>query len=529
MVIRPDHVAAYVRWSTDDQSTGTTLEVQRTSCEHYARSQGWTWQEDMVFIDDGYSGGDLQRPGMHRLRELVRRGEVDCVVVYRIDRLSRNVVDAVDLVLREWSGRCHLKSVMEPIDTTTDLGRVIFNVLATFADFERATIRHRLHTAKTKLIREGKQLHGRPAYGYRPHPSDKGRWVEDPDEAPLVRRVFDMLAHGESAYRVVQTLNQEGFRTRRGSIWSAPSLLWVARNPIYAGRAVYGKTSVVPADEVRSDQRRQYWENRVADKVRVTNANPKYDGSTSAAPALVDQTTWTAAQDTINGNRVRRSEMGSRALGSPHLLVGLAVCRVCGGTMVYQRAKTTPGYYICSHSRDGTCQDSGFVPADEADAIVEQEFLRLFGVREIRAERLKPRWQNVETQLGALAAATSSAQRDAVRAEDEDRRLLQATLAGSVPFDQLADLRAASAKAKADALARLEILQEERGKLQIHRDALQATEQLLSAADEWTTLPVWRKRQALQAALTGRIQLYRPHRGSGEPRQVTIHVPWAFA
>jgi site-specific DNA recombinase len=103
--IDPDKVAIYIRWSTDDQSDGTTLEVQQEGCKHYLLSQGWVVNEDLIFVDDGWSGGNLERPAMTRMRTLVRAGKVDCVVVFKLDRLSRSVIDMVNLVLEEWDGQ----------------------------------------------------------------------------------------------------------------------------------------------------------------------------------------------------------------------------------------------------------------------------------------------------------------------------------------------------------------------------------------------------------------------------------------
>ncbi|HWI61210.1 MAG TPA: recombinase family protein, partial [Symbiobacteriaceae bacterium] len=85
--IEADRVAAYIRWSTDDQSDGTTLDVQKESCMHYIKSQGWQFREDLCFIDDGYSGGTLDRPAMTALRQAVKAGNIQCVVVYKLDRL----------------------------------------------------------------------------------------------------------------------------------------------------------------------------------------------------------------------------------------------------------------------------------------------------------------------------------------------------------------------------------------------------------------------------------------------------------
>ncbi|HWI66569.1 MAG TPA: recombinase family protein, partial [Symbiobacteriaceae bacterium] len=88
-VVDPTKVAIYIRWSTEDQGEGTTLEVQSETCRAYLVSQGWAVNPELIFIDDGYSGGSIERPAMARLRSAVAAGEVHCVVVYKLDRLSR--------------------------------------------------------------------------------------------------------------------------------------------------------------------------------------------------------------------------------------------------------------------------------------------------------------------------------------------------------------------------------------------------------------------------------------------------------
>jgi site-specific DNA recombinase len=116
--------AIYIRWSTEDQGDGTTLDVQLEACRAYLAGQGWPFNPGHIFIDEGVSGATLQRPALTRLREAVARGQVDCVVVYKLDRLSRSVVDVVKLVLDEWDGRCCVKSAREPIDTQTQAGKL---------------------------------------------------------------------------------------------------------------------------------------------------------------------------------------------------------------------------------------------------------------------------------------------------------------------------------------------------------------------------------------------------------------------
>ena len=526
--IRPDHVAAYIRWSTDDQSTGTTLDVQRDGCSHYVQSQGWKFREDLLFVDDGYSGGTLDRPAMQRLREAVRRHEVDCVTVYKIDRLSRNIVDATQLVLKEWRDRCHLKSVLEPIDTTTDLGRMIFGILAMFADFERSTIRERTHGGKTRRIRNGEQMHGRPAYGYAPHPTAKGQWVNDPEEAPIVQRMFRLAAEGTSATRILRLLNEEGARTRAGKLWSSPSVLQVLHNKTYCGYVEYGRTSVVsvegadgvPATDSFSGK------SRPPKKTRVVNDQPKVSSKTDAVTPMVDEETFDRVQVLLEGNRRRRYDIGGRAMGSPHLLVGIAQCS-CGAPLIHNGGGGTrnpefAGYYLCSGRRAGTCRESGYVPTKLAEAVVEQSFLALFGIREMRAEAFTPRMESADQDRAAVEAALETARRDMRRLEEEDQRLLRAARAGEVPFAALEDLRDSLRQDRNEADMRLRSLEEQRASAALRVRSFRVTLDALAAVDRWAQLEVWQKRQLLRMCLDGRITVVKaPHQN-----EIRVDAPW---
>jgi site-specific DNA recombinase len=116
-VITPDKVAIYIRWSTEDQGQGHTLEIQRESCRYFCLSQGWAPRVEQIYIDEGYSGANLERPALTRLRQAVTARLIDCVVVYKLDRLSRNIKDIINLALDEWEGLCCVRSTQEPVET----------------------------------------------------------------------------------------------------------------------------------------------------------------------------------------------------------------------------------------------------------------------------------------------------------------------------------------------------------------------------------------------------------------------------
>lgn len=135
--IRPDHVAIYVRRAVRSPFDGTTVDLQRDNCEAFVREHGWHVREDLVFVDDGYSGTTLDRPALSRLRELIAAGEIDAVVTYRLDRISRQVIHVAQLLLDEWGARCPVWCVADGISTADVTGRSLLYIMHSFADHER--------------------------------------------------------------------------------------------------------------------------------------------------------------------------------------------------------------------------------------------------------------------------------------------------------------------------------------------------------------------------------------------------------
>lgn len=527
--IRPDRVAIYIRWSTDDQATGTTLEVQREGCLHYVHSQGWDVRDDLVFIDDGWSGGSLDRPALSRLRAAVRAGGVDCTVVLKIDRISRNIVDATQLVLREWQGRCSIKSVLEPIDTTTDLGRMIFGILAMFADFERSTIRERTLAGKVRRIRAGQQMHGAPAYGYMPHPTEKGRWLENPEEAPVVRRIFDLASQGESAGSIVRRLNGEGMATRAGRAWSLRTLTWLLHNRTYVGEVRYGLTARSAEATGESGSGRGAG--------RVRHAEPLVVVATQAAPALVTREVFDRAEAGLTARRLERAAVGSRALGSPHLLVGIAQCAGCGAAIVFkaggrrvtaaQGRDRENGYYVCAGARAGTCGGSGAIPATGVEGLIETHFLHVLGLHTVPPAAFAAAAQTegrVGVVLTAMDAALSGVRTEQARLGREEERLMRAARSGELPPATLATLHGSLLRDRSAAAARETDLH-----LRLHAAHERANQLARALArlppqQAWNLLSVAQRRRLIRQALAHRITLWRPKGG----RAVHIRMCWAL-
>lgn len=236
----------YIRVSTDGQAEhGLGLETQRERIAAYCTAQGWTL--DTIYEDAGASGADLHREALTRLLALVSVDAVERVVVYKLDRLSRRLRHLKQLVDDELlPHKTALVSVTEPINTETPAGRLFFNLLGSFAEFEREVITERMASGRRTRAAHGRKAQGYAPLGYVGIPkldAQGKRYVEiavDPDGAALVKRLFtDYLKRG-SLGKLADTLTAEGISSPDGKPWTRATLRWMLTNRFYIGEVTYG-------------------------------------------------------------------------------------------------------------------------------------------------------------------------------------------------------------------------------------------------------------------------------------------------
>lgn len=242
--------AIYTRKSTDHglEKEVNSLETQRDVCRAYIRCQAHRdWIELPYKYDDGgYSGATLERPALKRLVADIEAGRIDVVVIYKIDRLSRSLTDFVRLmdVLDRYGAS--FVSVTQTFDTSDSMGRLVLNILLTFAQFERELMSERVRDKKASMRRKGLWVGGLPPMGF----IRKGdRLVIDPERAEWVRHIYRRYLELGSAEKVAKEMRDRGCVTRRfrskkgqwrgGTPINMNTVLVVLRNPIYTGHIVH--------------------------------------------------------------------------------------------------------------------------------------------------------------------------------------------------------------------------------------------------------------------------------------------------
>jgi site-specific DNA recombinase len=349
--------AIYTRKSTEDglEQDFNSLDAQRESGEHCIAShkaEDWVCLPDR-YDDGGYSGGNTDRPALTKLMAAIEAGEVDCVVVYKVDRLSRSLLDFARLMRVFEERGVSFVSVTQEFNTASSMGRLMLNILLSFAQFERETISERTRDKIALARRRGKWAGGRPVLGYDLQSLPGGtRLAVNEEEAGRVRRIFAMYLEHRSILKVAGECRRLGWVSKQwttkagkpmgGHVLDKSRLYALLTNPVYTGK--------------------------------VRHNESVYEGEHDAIldPDVFDEVqTQLRLNGKTGGSRVRNAHGA--------LLKGLVRCKACGCGMAHSFSSAGKGksrkvyrYYVCTNAqRKGwvTCKGPS-IPAAELESFV---------------------------------------------------------------------------------------------------------------------------------------------------------------
>lgn len=317
----------YSRVSSEEQAQhGISIDAQRTILEGYAAMTG---QQLQIYEDAGYSGKNTQRPALQRLLARCRKGSVSTVVVWKLDRLSRSLRDTLSMIedIFQPAG-ITLVSVTESIDTSTPSGRMMLNLLASFAQLEREQDSDRVVMAHKHLARDCKYLGGHIPLGY--CVDQDGHYQLDPATAPIVRRVFDMYLSRSGYTTILDYLNAPGMPAFGKSPFNKSKLKFLLHNEFYSGTYVR-RLGADPRHRITSPE-----------TIRVPGG----------VPAIVSPEEWQRVCDLRDQSAASAAIYSARQV---YPLSGLVFCASCGRLMRLNyggkdRDGTVQRYYQCSAS-----------------------------------------------------------------------------------------------------------------------------------------------------------------------------------
>jgi DNA invertase Pin-like site-specific DNA recombinase len=247
--------AIYTRKSTDEGLTQefNTLEAQRESAEAFVQSQlhaGWTALAER-YDDGGYTGANLERPALRRLLADIEAGRIDCVLVYKVDRLSRSLLDFARLMEIFERRQVSLVSITQPLNTTGSLGRLTLNILLSFAEFERQMIADRTRDKMAAARRKGKWVGGTPVLGYDIADAG-GKLVVNHEEARRVQDIFNLYLQHRSVASLLAEIKARNWTTKRwrtrdgkdtgGQPFNRATLERLLNNVLYLGKVSHQAT-----------------------------------------------------------------------------------------------------------------------------------------------------------------------------------------------------------------------------------------------------------------------------------------------
>jgi site-specific DNA recombinase len=349
--------AIYCRVSTDDQEKeGTSLQTQNEACLKYCQDKGY---QVVRKFSETYSGLTLDRPKLTELRDMVRANDLDIIVVYCLDRLSRDPGHGARLFQELEEHHVTLEAVTEVIENT-DMGKLISYIRGFASKLEADKILERTTRGKQARVKEGKlpQGTGIGIYGYNWDKTTGKRLINE-YETKIVQKIFTMALTGVSFNKIAIELNKQGIRTKSGSSWYPLTVRRIVNNPTYTGKTYYGMTKRVSKTKV------------------VTLPQENWTLLPDVTPPIITEEMFKRTQETIANIKQSRPIKKN----SPYLLTGFTKCPKCGSPIGGTTMSGKYRYYKCRGSNPtptrGKICDAGYIKADRLDSEVWKKVVEM--------------------------------------------------------------------------------------------------------------------------------------------------------
>jgi len=397
--------AIYTRKSTSEglEQEFNTLDAQREAAEAYIASQksaGWSIQPTR-YDDGGFTGGNLDRPALKRLMDDIEAGKIDVVVVYKVDRLSRSLLDFSRIIESFDKHGVSFVSVTQQFNTTSSMGRLTLNILLSFAQFEREIISERTRDKMAAARRKGKYIGGAPILGY-DIDREASRLIVNDVEAIRVNQIFEFYLKHESLLATVADLNNRGWVTKQ----------WTTKKGVPKGGVSFNKTNL------HSLLTNIAYIGKIKYKDEIHEG--QHDGILD--PDLFDRAQRLLRLNHRTGGKHVRNKYGA-------ILRGLLNCSPCDCSMAHSHTKRRNKvyrYYVCTHAQKtgwANCPSKS-VPAAEIEQFVVDQIREIVADPKMVAVTLKEARKQIESRLEALEVERLAIERDVSRANRALHNLL---------------------------------------------------------------------------------------------------------
>ena len=395
-------IALYARVSSDRQKQEKTIASQTAALIERAQQMTYLVPKEWIFEDEGYSGAVLVRPGLERLRDLAATGQIEAVLIYSPDRLSRKYAYQV-LLIEEFARQGVEVIFIKSPKAQTPEENLLLQFQGMIAEYERAQIAERTRRGKRHRAKGGSVnvLSGAP-YGYlyvKKTENTEAYYEIISHEAEVVRQVFELYTKiGLSINKIARWLNEQQIATRTGHAQWCRSTVWgMLRNPAYQGKACFGKTELTERQKITRPLRQR---GGYSSRCSANRERSQDEWIEIPVPALISEQTFMLAKEQLEKNK----QFATRRTQEPTLLQSLLVCQQCG--YAYYRTSTRTSkrkiyYYRCigsdnyRHANGRVC-DSRPVRQDHLDAVVRKEIIRLLEDPQIIQNEINHRLEDMQ-------------------------------------------------------------------------------------------------------------------------------------
>lgn len=354
-------VGGYIRVSTERQVEGYSIEGQITRIEQYCQFNGYELVD--IYADRGISGKSMNRPELQRMLNDAKNGKLDCVMVYKTNRLARNTSDLLTIVEELHRQNVEFFSLSERMEVKNSTGKLMLQILASFSEFERNTILENIYNGQHQRALKG-YYQGNLPLGYNNIPDNKKELMINQHEANIVKYIFESYAKGHGYRKIANALNHKGYVTKKGNPFSINSITYILVNPFYIGKIQFAKY--------------KDWNEK-----RRKGLNDKPIIADGKHPPIISQELW----DKVQSRKKQVSQKPQVHGKGTNLLTGIIHCPQCGAPMAASNTTNTLKdgtkkrirYYSCSNFRNKGSKvcSANSVRADVIEKYVMDQILEI--------------------------------------------------------------------------------------------------------------------------------------------------------
>lgn len=437
------NIAIYARVSSETQAKEGTIQSQLEALREFAKVNNH--QIVIECLDDGYSGTELNRPGLDQMRDIAGEGLIEAVLVLSPDRLSRK--QAHQIILLEEFKKHNVKVLFssQPMGDSAE-DQLMLNIQGAISEYERSKILDRTRRGTKHAVKNGQVLGSNPPYGYRFVPKSKNQpatYAIDEHEAEIVRIIFEWYTkEGLTGTAIAKRLEREGIASRsQFNKWWPSSVYSILKNETYAGTAYMYKTrSVEPVKHPKLERYRQRRKSSKADR-------PREEWLPVAVPAIIDKAAWQKVQDLLKQNIMRSPRNNKK---NDYLLRGLVICGLCG-SMAPGHVSNRHTYYSCAAKRNKNLTTKPHaervaVQHSKLDEKVWQGLVQLLDDPDHLRAQMERKLERLSQPIQVDKNSFYKIEQELDKVTQQEKRLLDAYREGIIDLDELREQKAKVAR-----------------------------------------------------------------------------------